>query len=108
MVLMRKFHPCAMHDLINETPGHIVFYSALLRHKIQKGDYFSIHTLLLLNRKLVLVVTKILPSKEKREFWIILLFLHGHLFKLRSVAGHELGQFVDDIAELLVCEDTRK
>lgn len=58
--------------------------------------------LLLLNRKLVLVVTKILPSKEKREFWIILLFLHGHLFKLRSVAGHELGQFVDDIAELLV------
>lgn len=73
----------------------------------KKGDDFNIRTLLLLNCKLVFVVTKIFPSKEKGEFWIILLFLHSHLFELWSIAGHKLGQFVNDISKLLVCEDTK-
>lgn len=39
---------------------------------------------------------------------VVLLFLHGHLLKLRTIAGNKLSQFVDDISQLLVCETTGK
>lgn len=76
-----------------------------MQETVTKG--IGIHTLLLLDRKLVLVVAKVIPSEEKGEFQIILLLLHGHLFELGPIAGHELCQLVDDIAKLLVWEDKK-
>ena len=58
--------------------------------------------MLLLQRQLALVVTVELASEQKREFRVVLLLLHRHLFELGPVPSHELGQLVDDISELLV------
>lgn len=40
------------------------------------------------------------PTKEKLEFWIVPLFLFGHLFELGTISSDELGQLHYDIAKL--------
>lgn len=59
-------------------------------------------TLLLFDGQFVFVVAEIFPSEQKRELGVVLLLLHGHLLKLGSISGHELGQFVNDISQLLI------
>lgn len=65
-------------------------------------------TLLLLQSQLAFVVTVELASKQKREFRVVLLFLHRHFLELRPVASHELSELVDDISKLLVCRTEEK
>lgn len=72
------------------------------------GLSLSLHTLLLLHRKLALVVAEVIPSKEKGEFRVVLLFLHRHLLKLWPVPSNKLGQLVDDIPQLLICIRKKK
>lgn len=60
------------------------------------------HTLLLRHSKFVLVVTEVFSTKQEGELWVVLLFLHCHLFKLRSVPGDKLGQLVDDVPQFLI------
>lgn len=71
-----------------------------------KCDLFSAavrsRTLLLFDGQFVFVVAEIFPSKQKRELGVVLLLLHGHLLKLGSISGDKLGQFVNDISQLLI------
>lgn len=62
-------------------------------------------TLLLLQGQLVLVVAVEVAPEEEGEFGVLLLLLHRHLLELGPVPRHELRQFVDDIPQLLVCEE---
>lgn len=58
----------------------------------------------LLSCDLVLIVVEILSTKQEAEFGVVLLLSLGHLFKLRAIASHKLGQLVYDILQLLVCK----
>lgn len=62
-----------------------------------------LHTLVVFHSKLAPVIGEEVPSKQKREFGIVLLFLHCHLLKLGAISSHKLRQFVNDIFQLLVC-----
>lgn len=62
-------------------------------------------TLLLLQGQLVLVVAVEVAPEEEGEFGVLLLLLHRHLLELGPVPRHELRQLVDDIPQLLVCEE---
>ena len=57
----------------------------------------------MLHNKLAFVVAEVISPKEEGELRVVFLFLHCHLFKLRTVPSHELGQLVNDIPQLLIC-----
>lgn len=56
----------------------------------------------LLGVDLVGVVVVVLSAEEEAELGVVLLLRFGHLLEFGTVSGHELGQFVDDVAKLLV------
>lgn len=67
----------------------------------------TVRTLLLLQGQLALVVAEEVAPEQEGELGVVLLLLHGHLFKLWPVSGHKLGQLVDDIPQLLICKEDR-
>lgn len=66
----------------------------------------SLHTSLVLQSQLALVVAEVVSPKEEGELRVVLLLLHCHLFKLWPVPSDKLGQLVNDIPQFLIC--TRK
>lgn len=61
-----------------------------------------VQMLLLLQSKLALVVAEVVTPKKERKLSIVLLFLHGHLFKLGSISSDKLSQLVNDVPQLLI------
>ena len=54
----------------------------------------------LLSVDLVGVVVVVLSAEKERELGVVLLLGLGHLLELGPVPGHEIRQFVDDVAHL--------
>lgn len=61
-----------------------------------------IHTLLLRHSKFILVVTEVFSTKQEGKLWVVLLFLHCHFFKFRSIPSDKLGQLIDDVPQFLI------
>ena len=54
----------------------------------------------LLSRHSVLVIVEVFSPKQERKPGVIFLLLFCHVFKVRSISSHKIGQFIDYIFEL--------
>lgn len=50
----------------------------------------------------MLVVGIVLAAEEKGELRVVFLFLLRHLFELGAISGDKLGEFVNDVPQLLL------
>lgn len=70
---------------------------------IHIGNELLIQCTCLFCSDFILVVVEIFSTKQKRELWIIFLFLLGHVFKLWSISCNKLSQFINDVLEVMIC-----
>lgn len=68
---------------------------------------FKVRQTCLLGADFELVIVEMFTTKQERKLGIVFLFLLCHLLKLRPISCHKLCHLVDDVLQIIICNNKK-